>query len=152
MGQLMRLYYEIPLCFCQAHANEEFRITWLPALFVKLPFASIQFCREQFAPSNVRKHVLDQTVLKSVSATTVVNVIPKLDSASVLKVSPGSGLFSSFVCFQAVFDIRLRDHENIGFFLNWCETSVGNSSLRKVTIGCTLRLIITKWFFIFFIF
>lgn len=76
-------------------------------------------------------------MLKSVSATTVVNVIPKLDSASVPKVSPGSGLFSSFVCFQAVFDIGLRDHKIIGFFLNWCETSVGNSSLRKVTIGCT---------------
>lgn len=76
---------------------------------------------------------MDQTVLKSVSATTVGNVIPKPDSASVLKVSPGSGLFSSFVCFQAVLDIGLRDHKIVGFFLNWCETSVSNSSLRKAS-------------------
>lgn len=50
----------------------------------------------------MQKDGLDQTVLKTVSAITGVNVIPKLDSASVLKVSPGTGLFPSFVCCLAV--------------------------------------------------
>lgn len=124
--------YKIHLCFCQAHTKEEFMIMWLLALFVKLPFNSIQFCREQFAPSNVQKDVLDQTVLKSVSATTVVNVLPKLDSASVLKVSPGSGLFSSFVCCQAVHNI-VPWNNWIFLKLAWYQCW---QLLRKVSIGC----------------
>lgn len=48
---------------------------------------------------------MDQTVLKNVSATIGVNVIPKLDSASVLKGSLGTGLLLScwFFCLVVFF-------------------------------------------------
>lgn len=47
----------------------------------------------QFARSDVQRGGLDQTVLRSVSATTGANVTPKLDSASVLKVSLVPGVY-----------------------------------------------------------
>lgn len=51
--------------------------------------------RVQFAQSDVQREGLDQTVLRSVSATTGAYVTPKLASASVLKVSLVTGAMRS---------------------------------------------------------
>lgn len=51
--------------------------------------------RVQFAQSDVPRESLDQTVLRSVYATTAANVTLKMDSASVLKVLLVSGVMRS---------------------------------------------------------
>ncbi len=58
-----------------------------------LSICSLFLCRVQFAQSAVQRGGLDQTVQRTVSATTEANVTPKLASASVLKVSLVTGAY-----------------------------------------------------------
>lgn len=60
-------------------------------------------CRVQFARSDVQREGSGQTVLRNASATTGAGVTPKLDSASVLKVSLVTGVYVK-VFYVAAFD------------------------------------------------
>lgn len=77
--------------------NDSSVFTW-HLFLTQFFFFSGFLCRVQFAQSDVQREGLDQTVLRSVSVTTGVNVTLKLDSASVQKVSPVTGVYASVSC------------------------------------------------------
>lgn len=72
------------------------------------------FCRDQFARSDVQRAGSDQTVQRSVCATTGANATPKVDSASVLKVSPEAGVHVELPCILCMLRDDFSPMTNVG--------------------------------------
>ena len=85
------------LCWCLIPVFAVMHLRLLGIYSCLISVFSFLLCRVQFAQTGVQRDDLDQTALRSVSATTGANVTLKLDSVSVLKVSLVAGVCTCFM-------------------------------------------------------
>lgn len=98
------------LCWCLLPVFAVVHLCLFGISFCLISVFSMLLCRVQFAQSDVRRDGLDPTVQRSVSATTGANVTPKLDSASVLKVSLVTGVYVQVFNVAAFYVAVLQVH------------------------------------------